>query len=555
MEQILAELILHNNFEMRILLKKEDKHRPLFFCLTKIFLFAFLLFLLSILYCPKINLTIADLGRHIQNGAVTLSQGFPVSTNYYSYTEPAVKVVNHHWGAGVVFYWVWRFFGFEGLSVFYCLLLLLSFLLFFKIARDMSNFSLAFFFSVLSIPMITSRLEIRPEGFSYVLAGLYLNVLYRYKVQKLDGRWLWAIPFLQVLWINLHGYFIFGILLVGFFCIDAWLNENRGQLKQLFKIELASVFACFLNPFGWQGVVVPFKIFEKPTYTIIENMSVFVRHKMFPDHIGYIHFEVMFFILILLLCFMGKEQLRKNILPILIMGFFSTLAWSAIRFLAMWGFFYIPITAGLCFSLLKNWSIIKKTVLNRAALITASLVLVCSIIFKSHYYSLYNSGLFHLMSQESSTKSWFWEGLKNLRKLPGLLPDSNASANFFKKQQLKGPIFNNFDIGGYLIFHLFPQERVFMDNRPEAYSASFFKSIYVPMQNDEAVWQKMDELFGFNAIYFQHQDATRWAKPFLARRMQDPEWALVHIDSFAVILLKRNEQNAAVIARYNILVK
>jgi len=55
---------------------------------------------------------------------------------------------------------------------------------------------------------------------------------------------------------------------------------------------------------------------------------------------------------------------------------------------------------------------------------------------------------------------------------------------FFKENNLQGPIFNNYDIGGYLIFNLFPQEKVFVDNRPETYSSEFFQEDYIPMQED-----------------------------------------------------------------------
>jgi len=61
----------------------------------------------------------------------------------------------------------------------------------------------------------------------------------------------------------------------------------------------------------------------------------------------------------------------------------------------------------------------------------------------------------------------------------GLVQGNNQSAQFFIDNNIKGPLFNNYDIGGYLIYHFYPQEKVFTDNRPEAYSVSFFeKYIY-----------------------------------------------------------------------------
>ena len=73
----------------------------------------------------------------------------------------------------------------------------------------------------------------------------------------------------------------------------------------------------------------------------------------------------------------------------------------------------------------------------------------------------------------------------------GLMPNVNASAEFFKQSGLKGPIFSNYDIGGYLIYHLEGQEKVFVDNRQEAFPPDFFQKVYIPMQEDPAVWKDM----------------------------------------------------------------
>ena len=132
----------------------------------------------------------------------------------------------------------------------------------------------------------------------------------------------------------------------------------------------------------------------------------------------------------------------------------------------------------------------------------------------------------------------------------GLLKGNNAAAEFFKANQIKGPIFNNYDIGGYLIYHLYPQEKVFVDNRPEAYPSEFFEDVYIPMQENEAVWQAQDDLHQFNAIFFSHRDATPWGQKFLVTLVDDPNWAPVFVDQFAIIFLKRNNHNEEISKKY-----
>tara|TARA_Y100000294_G_scaffold163551_1_gene169559 strand:- start:219 stop:935 length:717 start_codon:yes stop_codon:yes gene_type:complete len=134
----------------------------------------------------------------------------------------------------------------------------------------------------------------------------------------------------------------------------------------------------------------------------------------------------------------------------------------------------------------------------------------------------------------------------------GLEPGNNQSALFFKEQDIQGPIFNNYDIGGYLIFYLHPEQKVFNDNRPEAYSVSFFEDIYIASQNNPEVWQAQDQIHNFNVIYFAYHDATPWAQKFLIERVTDDAWAPVFADDYAIIFLKRNDLNQSIIEKYEI---
>ncbi|MFY9463296.1 MAG: hypothetical protein WAP52_03885, partial [Candidatus Sungiibacteriota bacterium] len=128
----------------------------------------------------------------------------------------------------------------------------------------------------------------------------------------------------------------------------------------------------------------------------------------------------------------------------------------------------------------------------------------------------------------------------------------SSAADFFRREGIKGPIFNNYDIGGYLIYYLFPGERVFVDNRPEAYPASFFQDVYVPMQEREDKWQEESARFGFNAIVFYWHDLTPWAQAFLARRVADPAWPAVYADNSIIIFARRGGANQSVIDKHEI---
>ena len=121
----------------------------------------------------------------------------------------------------------------------------------------------------------------------------------------------------------------------------------------------------------------------------------------------------------------------------------------------------------------------------------------------------------------------------------GLLPENEKAAEFFRKENIKGPIFNNYDLGGYLIWELFPGEKVFVDNRPAEYPGSFFSDVYKPMQETAAIFEKVDKEYNFNTVFFYRNDITPWAMNFLKVIRENPAWTKVFEDDFAVVYVKR----------------
>lgn len=524
----------------------------------KAVLFISLLFLLVFFYSQQINLMTADLGRHIRNGEAFVERREVISTNYYSYTEPNKAVLNHHWGVGVVFYQLYACFGFWGISAFYIGLMLLACIIFFVLAQRLSNFYLAYILSVLNLPLIVSRLEIRPEGFSYLFLGLFLLVLFLVREGKCSQRYLWGLCLLQLLWVNMHIFFIFGPMLVVCFWLDEWLRGKCGFIDQDKKrlhvfagVVGGLVVASCLNPYGIFGALTPFNILKEYGYMLAENQSVLFMQKRFSGNMLYVQFEIVFTLMVLVVLALSVKMKKfQYFVHVMLLAIFSCLAWRAVRGISLFGFMCIPIGAHLLFMIFKEFrSALSRHCLRICALFAFGVVF-CGLFYRGGIYNPYRAKNLPLILKGESLKVPFVSVIKHFDKLLGLMPQVNASAQFFQANHLKGPIFNNYDIGGYLIFHLFPEEKVFVDNRPEAYRVPFFKEKYVPMQEDELIWQTMDQEYGFNVIYFYRLDMTPWAQPFLIQRISDPLWVPVFVDAYSIILLKRNSINQSIINQY-----
>lgn len=495
----------------------------------------------------QIDLTTADLGRHIKNGEIIWENLFtgtispaesPLAINFYSYTSKDYPAINHHWGSGIIFHLLDKFYGFKGLSVFYVAVSLLIFLIFFDVAIKEGGYSLAFPLGLLLIPLIGERTEVRPEIFSYLFSGIFFWILWNYHRHRLSDYWLLVLPFVQILWVNTHIYFFLGPILTALMLLESlvFCRRENHKIKWLMLTFLAVSSAVLVNPFGYKAVTYAATIFSNYGYRLVENQSV-----LFLINYGLREPNLILYIIaaaLLLMSFSLAFYSRKfSHNPIcascsIFLGAagigLGVMAFLAIRNFTLFGLFALPaISYAIYNSLPKKYARDPELIFLIA--VPAALLILGTLFY---YYP------------EKLPLTYARSGI-------GVLADNDASAEFFLENKISGPILNNYDIGSYLIYRLYT-EKIFVDNRPEAYPKEFFNEIYVPMQENEEKWKEQDRRYGFNAIFYSHRDATPWGQQFLISRVQDPEWAPVFADSFAIIFLKRNPENSELISKFEI---
>ena len=272
-----------------------------------------------------------------------------------------------------------------------------------------------------------------------------------------------------------------------------------------------------LNPNTLSGALYPFHVFDNYGYSIEENQNLFFLW-------GYAQKRtIVFFWIYVLLLFSTLFVRGKKTRPIdwLLAVTFTYLGISAIRNMPLLIYTtFIPFSYHLsnviARSAKQNVAISKQS--NNRAMKQWILVPCLLLLF-------------------------LWQLFYILKTKPvGVTTPTGASkaVNFLQKYHLKGPIFNNFDIGSYIIFRLYPKEKIFVDGRPEAYPVSFFQQTYIPMQEDPKLFAKIDKKYHFNTIFFSHTDQTPWAKQFFQDIVKNPTWKIVYLDDTIIILSKKN---------------
>lgn len=314
----------------------------------------------------------------------------------------------------------------------------------------------------------------------------------------------------------MHIYFPIGFVVLGLFLIDALIifrkKFNSKHTLTLIGIFIDSSLASLCNPNTIHGALYPFFVFQNYGFEIEENYNVFDIWNLYQQKSAILYFFISVPILFSVLFLTLKKT--KPIDWFLAISF-TIIAASAERNLPLFVFTTFIAFAGALNNLYTN--------------ILASL----------KKYPFGKNVLFVIVS-------FFiiWQTIMIVNPFGYVLPTGASKAvDFLQQNRISGPIFNNFDIGSYLAYRLYPQEKVFVDGRPEAYPASFFKNYYIPIQQNKNLFQQADSKYHFNVIFISYTDATPWNQHFLRDINANPKWRLVYPDPLIVIYINNSPQN------------
>jgi len=484
-----------------------------------------------------INLESIDLGRLLMTGEIILRTPSLLPdilyTNFFTYTYTDFAIVNHHWFGAVLLRIFFKLGGFVPLHLFYIAMHLVTLGLYFRIAQKLSNTWVAFAVSLPLIILLGERMEVRPEGFAYLLSGITLWVLSEFATERLKEKWLWALPVIILFWTNIHVSFPIGLLFIGAFTISALLRarneqEYRPLAKKLMIVFGCSILATLVNPSGIWGALYPFLVLQDHGLMIVENQSILFLEEWGLSKASFLFVKIATVFLLLGTILLLQKKRMNVLLPYLIIALpVLVLAWFGARHITTLGFMLIPTFAAMFTELHDEYEQVRGSFIPS---VLASTLVLCAMI----------GGIANipLLSRRPITI--------------GLRSGASAAAEFIITNKIAGPIFNNFDVAGYLTYYLYPQELTFVDNRPEAHPAEFFTKVYLPMLKDSTFWKGVDQEFDFNMIVLNYKDRAEWIPQFLEARVGDPQWVPVFADGAIVIFVRNSLQNSVVTSRYRI---
>ena len=215
-----------------------------------------------------------DTWWHTAVGERILSTHTWPTKDIYSFTAFGNPWIAYEWLGDVVMATAHRLAGLQGPAALLILLAVIFVLLQYYYAWLVCRKPLAAAVAVaLLLPVDAASLTLRPQLMGYIFLLVALICLERFKQGQ--QRILWVLPGLFLVWVNIHGSFVLGFLLLGLYWVSGHVNFRWGALaatgltqkqrRLLLWVSLLCLLAVLITPYGTRLATYPVEyMLEQP---------------------------------------------------------------------------------------------------------------------------------------------------------------------------------------------------------------------------------------------------------------------------------------------------
>ena len=446
-----------------------------------------------------------DIWWHLRNAEYLIQNHQLPRADMYSFTVAGHPWMNHEWLAEIPFYIAFRVGGLVGIKTISIGLVEAIFLLLLYLTyKDSGNFKAAVAAVALSTFLAKVSFGPRTILFGYLYLVVMLLVLQR--LREKGSAPLWLLPPLFCLWINTHGSWSLGLILLGIVIASGLFQGEWGlvhaekwspdQSRNLLIAAGASIAALFVNPFGYRLVLYPVDLAFRQKLNIA-HVAEWVSVD-FHDLRGRIVFLLI--VTVLLGGLVRKKRWSLGEIGLLLFALYSGLTY--IRFLFLLGIISAPIVAKIL-DFAPPYRLQDDTPRFNALVV---LLMIGGMV----YYWPTNAYL-----QKQLDKEYPTEALAYLQAHP-----------------LQGNLLNFYLWGGYLEWHQ-RDTKVFLDSRVDIFEyAGVLKDYFelLSVQNARPVLDKYNIRY---ALFPRSETLT-----FMLEH--DSGWKVLYHDSLTVLLERRD---------------
>lgn len=449
----------------------------------------------------------SDLWWHLASGDWMREHGQIVRQDPFSFSQFGEPWFHHEWLADVLTsLWVSQF-GLESLVVWKWGLIVLTFLLMFRVASKLTGSpGWSAFAVMLGGATAAPFLDIRPQLYTFLGVAVLLNLFWG------EGRTRWAAPLVIAFWVNLHGGFIFALIALGVLMLPEVAREPE-RWKKAGGLMLVCALAACLNPHGVQALVFPFRysLNSDNPYLIMGEW----RSPLEPGGlVSPLFLWLAAFYVVLSMGWYGT-RLRshdRRFLSAFLLGFLTlAMAFKSRRFIPLFSVCQVVVTAGALHALLGRVSARLPWFLGPA--VTFLLGLSC------------------LWPYPKSPERAFTH-LAMTERFPWDLTEA------MKLNKVEGRVFGFYNWGGFLHLQGKGAWKVFIDGRADTvYEGKHLKAYSAVLGDVEGWTQLLDKC---EAEFFLWPGNDQKDLGVLHRVLDTGQWEVLYRDGAGVLLGRKS---------------
>ena len=431
---------------------------------------------------PRILNFDGDLPRHILTGSLILQTGEVSTTDVFSFRTTGYPSFPHEWLSQVLFALAYNSLGLDGVVLLTALVITLTWGLVYRQAiRKSSSFFSSLILMALGIAASQIHVLPRPHIFTYLLTAIWIGLLDNLDEEK--SRAWWVLPLVMLIWVNMHGMFVLGIMILGIYLVGDFLSQpsrawfTKPKTRLLLLGGVISLVATFLSPSGpkiWQTIA-------------SLGGNAYITSKIPEYQSANFHLpETWPFLIMLIVTLIGLARTTKRIAwkHILLLASFTVFALYSSRMIPIFAIVAVPIAAKLTADWLKNeapqsrfWAIetniFSMNMSSNGFIWLAAVILVAAVLLRS------GSTLDPAGQRNVFDKRFF----------------PVEAVSWLETYPQNGHMLNEFDWGGYLLLRLWPEQQIFMDGHTHIYGETLtreYEQVITLSEGWEDVLKKYD---------------------------------------------------------------
>lgn len=412
-----------------------------------------------------------DTGWHIRTGEWIIAHHAVPRVDLFSFSKPTAAWFAWEWAWDVVFASIHRLAGLAGVAFVTTLMLGLFSLLVYRLSLRVShNDLMSMAVTVLTVAVSSIHWLARPHLVTWIFTLCFLNGIE--SAQSGNRKALFWLPLLMVLWVNMHGGFVAGLLVLSCYAV----GESLSALTQAESLKgnglpaaawhksaaywqslgLCAV-ATFVNPYGWQ--------LHKHVFTYLTDTALLDKIQEFQSISFHAGPAILFEIMLALAAFVVLTKLQaRQFSPVLLLCLWAHFALLSARHIPLFMIVAAPFAAVLL------------SVSLREALTVAALRPVAEVIadIAKDLRTMEFTPRLHIASAAAVLliAGLFAAGQRPFA--PQFNPEEFPIQAIPVIEQNAGKrIFTTDQWADYLLYRLYPAERVFFDGRSDFYGNDF----------------------------------------------------------------------------------